>query len=446
MNNFKKILTYVILLPILFIQFSCDDTPADSTVHNGDIVGSWMLTDLTGTYTYTVALPNNATWNPDTSFGIHMQGEHHPLVGVNYAHYLLPIVTAGDTIPGVTQTAIYNIDSLRQDTIGLIGVFEDAPSAGAYATYKMKGVYPSVGYNYSTCTAGGAGTSLDKPDMGDQGIYTWDQTSTTENFVIKRDPAIGGEQVLPAFNDGTLIFTDETLDILNIKFKDRDAHDSLFAEIPDQAWDEGAHPSVNNKDSGGDRSYMAFPPVLAVGTMPDGYGPTFLGAYIPGDPVFGTPDMGEPAYLYNPALAAWGNYMTWNAWCFMGEMQYRAATLAITDANANGLADELITYMVTKMAEDTANGTDLAKTHGANIPYATLITTVGTGTEAVSYPTNDSMNDFSDGGGNGRLKYTITGADCAVPANVTIDFDATFTRCTTDNCVGDDYHVTPDWD
>jgi hypothetical protein len=56
------------------------------------------------------------------------------------------------------------------------------------------------------------------------------------------------------------------------------------------------------------------------------------------------------------------------------------------------------------------------------------------------------MNDYSDGGGNGRLKYTITGNDCAVPANVTIDFDATFTRCATDNCVGDGYHVEPDWD
>ena len=37
-------------------------------------------------------------------------------------------------------------------------------------------------------------------------------------------------------------------------------------------------------------------------------------------------------------------------------------------------------------------------------------------------------------------------SDCAVPVDVTIQFDATFTRCTTDNCVGDDYHVTPTWD
>ena len=96
------------------------------------------------------------------------------------------------------------------------------------------------------------------------------------------------------------------------------------------------------------------------------------------------------------------------------------------------------------IAADAANGTDLAKTHGFNISYATLVTTDGT--PEGTYPTNDSANDYSDGGGNGRLKYTITGPDCAVPANVTIDFDATFTRCTTDNCVGDGYHVEPDWD
>ena len=36
--------------------------------------------------------------------------------------------------------------------------------------------------------------------------------------------------------------------------------------------------------------------------------------------------------------------------------------------------------------------------------------------------------------------------DCAVPVDATIDFDATFTKCTTDNCAGDGYHVAPTWD
>jgi len=381
----------------------------------------------------------DATWAADTSFGIHMQGEHAAVLGpfAEYANYIASEVTAGDILPGFDEPAIYNIDALIQDTIGLIGVFEDAPSAGAYATYKMKGVYPSVGYNYSSCTSGGAGTSLDKPDMGDQGVYTWDQTS--ENFVIRRDPSIGGEQVLPAFNDGTLIFTDETLDILNIKFKDRDAHSTLYTEIPDQAWDEGAHPSVNNKDSGGDRSYMAFPPVLAVGNL--GYGDTFIGSYDPGSTTHNTPGVG-PAYVYNTALAPWGNYMTYNAWIFQIEMGYRAATTEISDAAGDGsMADDLVGYMLTALATDVASTT---KYFG--MPYANLVS-MGTDGQTPTI-TNDSDHDLAstDRNSGGRMKYSIIHNDCAVPANVTIDFDATFTRCAADNCVGDGYHVEPNWD
>ena len=49
MNKFKKILTYSFLLPILFIQFSCDEsTPDDTSV--GVLVGTWELTALSGTY------------------------------------------------------------------------------------------------------------------------------------------------------------------------------------------------------------------------------------------------------------------------------------------------------------------------------------------------------------------------------------------------------------
>jgi len=72
----------------------------------------------------------------------------------------------------------------------LIGVFEDAPSAGAYATYKMKGVYPGVFYNYSLCASAGS-----TAPMTDQGLYNWNQSAATENFVIRRDPDIAGSQV-----------------------------------------------------------------------------------------------------------------------------------------------------------------------------------------------------------------------------------------------------------
>ena len=96
------------------------------------------------------------------------------------------------------------------------------------------------------------------------------------------------------------------------------------------------------------------------------------------------------------------------------------------------------------IAADAANGTELAVTHGIGYSYALLVTSDGT--VEGTYPTDDSARDFGEGNSDGKLQYTITGPDCAVPANVTIDFDATFTRCTTDNCVGDGYHVEPDWD
>ena len=53
-------------------------------------------------------------------------------------------------------------------------------------------------------------------------------------------------------------------------------------------------------------------------------------------------------------------------------------------------------------------------------------------------------NKFLDTDG-GKLVFKVS-SDCATPVDVTIQFDATFTRCTTDNCVGDNYHVSPSWD
>ena len=46
------------------------------------------------------------------------------------------------------------------------------------------------------------------------------------------------------------------------------------------------------------------------------------------------------------------------------------------------------------------------------------------------------------------MKYTIIHGDCAIPADVTIDFNATLERCTSDNCAAEDpaYHVAPSWD
>ena len=433
----KSILKYLVIFPILLISFSCDETITDSTVYNGDLVGSWMLTDLVGSYTYTVALPDDS-WNADTSFGIKARWDGaDALFSGNLAAYSdagnlwLSEVKKDSIIPGVTTEKIFTLADLQLDTIGLIGVFEDAPSAGAYATYKMKGVYPSVGYNYGTCA-----TALDKPDMGDQGIYTWDQT--TYNFTIKRDPDIGGSQVLPAFDDGMLTYTDETMNTINIKFKDRDAHSSLYTEIPNQTWNEGAHPSVNGINSGGDRSYMAFPPVVAVANM--GYGDTFIGAYDPNSQTHNSPGIG-PAYIYNPALAYWSNYMTWYAFNFTAEVGAKLdptkADNFIGDVDGNGTVEsaDLVAYMVGTIQAGAGSSTVTP----FGVPYANIIdadslavyaTTSGVGGKGNGLLKDDSGHDLgADVATGGRMKYTIIHNDCAVPADVIIDFNTTFTRC-----------------
>ena len=84
-------------------------------------------------------------------------------------------------------------------------------------------------------------------------------------------------------------------------------------------------------------------------------------------------------------------------------------------------------------------------TQMAGMPYNVI---VSAGTDGMPVFTNDSDHDLvvTDLNAGGRMKYTVTHGDCAIPADVTIDFNATFSRCTTDNCTGDSYHVEPSWE
>ena len=82
------------------------------------------------------------------------------------------------------------------------------------------------------------------------------------------------------------------------------------------------------------------------------------------------------------------------------------------------------------------------------MPYSVIVTA---GADGMPVITNDSDHDVDVSGGattlgaGGKLTFDVI-SDCAAPVDVTIDFDATFTKCTTDNCTGDGYHVTPTWD
>ena len=97
---------------------------------------------------------------------------------------------------------------------------------------------------------------------------------------------------------------------------------------------------------------------------------------------------------------------------------------------------EAITYMTMNNAAGSTYST-------SPFPYSALVSAVGV-------PTNDSATDFDPTSSTtmaagGKLTFNVI-SDCAVPVDATIDFDATFTRCTTDNCAGDSYHVVPTWD
>jgi len=432
----KSILKYLIILPLVLFNFSCDDGPTDSTVYNGDIVGSWMMTGLTGTYTYTVGLPeaddSGLTWAADTSFGIRIKWNYaDAILGDNADNAMFWVPDAEFAVGEVSlyTVATYDLATMEAAEFGLIGVFDDAPSSGTDATYKMKGRYPGIFYNYSECKSAG----LTAP-MTDQGLYAWDQS--TYNFTIKRDPSISGSQVLPPFDDGTLTMTDDNT--MSIVFKDRDSHSTLYIEVMD-AWDEGNHPDTDNGgnglNSGGDRTYMAFPPLVV-----DENG-AFAGTY---DGTEGTTPA-TSGYYMSADLASWGGYMTWYAFSFLGESEYLGAMAAagaieIADADQDGAITsvDIAVYIMSNPTNTTQTG----------MPYSVI---VSAGTDNMPVITNDSYDDVDVSGGaatlgaGGKLTFNVI-SDCAVPVDVTIDFNTTFTKCTTDNCAGDGYHVTPTWD
>ena len=432
----KSILKYFVIFPILLISFSCDETVTDSEVYNGDVLGSWMLTGLTGTYTYTVDLPaaseSGLTWAADTSFGIKIKWNYADAVlgaSADKAQFWIPGAqfSVGDI--SLYTVATYDLPTMQAAQFGLIGVFEDAPSLGADATYKMKGTYPGIFYNYSLCSSAGS-----TAPMTDQGLYTWDQTSY--NFTIKRDPSIAGSQVLPQFNDGTLTMTNDTT--MNIVFKDRDSHSTLYSEIMD-SWDEGSHPDATygggGENSGGDRTYMAFPPLI-VDASTGGFAGTFDGTN-------GTP--ATSGYFYSTTapfdLSAWGGYATFYYLVIAGEAEYLTLTGAISDSDGDGsVMVEAITYMTINNAAGSTYNADPS----ASIPYSLLVSSTGVPTNDSILGTDGDFNPASPGAG-GKLTFNVI-SDCAAPVDVTIDFDATFTKCTTDNCTGDGYHVTPTWD
>ena len=412
MKIINRYIKYLFIVPLIMVQFSCDEAATESVVYNGDVVGSWKLTGLTGVYTYTVSLPagtgSGLEWPAaaDTSFGVKIRWDQAATVlgaDSGNAEFWVPGAQFSSGDVALLTEAVYTEEAMVAADFGLIGVFEDAPSANADATYLMKGTYPGIFYNYSQCASAGS-----TAPMTDQGLYTADLTATSNNFTIKRDPNISGSQVLPPFDDGALTL-DSTGNTLNIKFLDRDSHSTRYSEVM-SSWDEGNHPSStlggNNENSGGDRTYMAFPPLTVDANN------AFAGSY---DGTEGTSPASSGYYMDPTTLSAWGNYMTYNALNFLG--------CVTTVSAANGGDSDAATATCAQDAN-----------------YQPFLVDDSSGDFSLACLADADPSDCS-----GKLTFDVI-RDCAVPVDVTIDFDATFTRCTSDNCVDDGYHVAPTWE
>jgi len=400
-SKLYKIFTGALMSVMIFS--ACEDAKEDVKVieevlvNNGDIVGTWTLTGLDGTYARSADMPAGvdsinkvAYWKDAAALG-------------------LPAETGAQTIftlkqdypmPGFPQVASYNKAQLAAFSIAMTLTAQDAATVGAGATYTLKGTYPTTRLDDINCR-----TSPTVAPIDDQGLYYVNKNTRTGvvkagNFSIAPDINLG-DQVLPPFPDGTYNVADSST--LSIDFYDRDAHDVLYAEVKD-TWDEAA-------DRGATGIFE-----LPVGTPSGIIGDTTGGASAAEGYIGGV-----------AALANWGTFLTTYALVVQGELQYlgvAAATGAITvaDVDQDGAitSADLAYYMATNPTSTT---------QALGLPYSLLVSAA---TGAVVF-TNDSGHDLDLSGGaataalGGKLTFHFPTGVC-FPHNETITFSSKFER------------------
>ena len=400
-SKLYKIFTGALMSVMIFS--ACEDAKEDVKVveevilNNGDIVGSWNLISLEGTYARSADMPTGvdsmnkvALWKNAAALGLPAETGAVPLFTLKQDY----------PMPGFPQVASYDKATLAAFSIAMTLTAQDAASVGLGATYTLKGTYPTTRLDEINCRTAGTVAPID-----DQGLYYVNKNTRTGvvkagNFSIAPDINLG-DQVLPPFPDGTYNVADSST--LTISFYDRDAHDVLYAEVKD-TWDEAA-------DRGATGIFE-----LPVGT-PSG---------IIGDPTGGT--SAAEGYIGGQAsLASWGGYLTAYALIVGGELQYlayAAATGGITvvdvDQDGDITSADLAYYMATNPTSTT---------QVLSLPYSLLVSAA---TGAVVF-TNDSGHDLDLSGGaataalGGKLTYHFPTGVC-FPHNETITFEAVFER------------------
>ena len=337
----KSILKYLIIFPILLISFSCDEsTPDDTSV--GELVGTWELTALSGTYIWDAVEADSlrARWkDAATVLGVDSANADQTLARFSIGQVLL------------NQTSeLADTAALSAAGVGMTGVFTKQN------TYSLSGTYPSLRTDTTSCTSYQADPA---PQIADNGGYGVVYNSDNTGGVL----TITAADVLPPFQDGTVTFTNDG-NTVNIKFTDRDSHDTRCEEVGITAFDSDKRQTMGFSWSFIDPTTGAF--TATAGTS-----------------------MGPEAYLMSPLLATWGGYMTWNA------LQYNGCLAAAAAAGGDG--------------------TSCQTSHAAYL-------TDDSGSIFTTYCLADG--DPSDCAG--KLMYKIN--NLCIGVNEIIEFDATFDR------------------
>ena len=407
--NSKLFKTFSLLLGGMIVFTACDDDPAP--VHNGDVVGTWSLSGLTGTYDRKVVtgtgIANSAdsydlvaTWDDAAGFAAAMTSFGIPVDEafiIGATNQKLAKWVAGDNAPGFPRTNVLDAAALAGSGIVMKGVFDDAPGKGEKATYTITGTYPSIQLNTATCTP-----YLTVPQINDRGNYTLTFDATDAAGKIELSPATDLEQVLPPFPDGTFTVNGDA-GKLTIDFLDRDNSSSRYSEVM-AAWNEADDRVISGLSQ------------LPVNTA----GGFFTS---PADPGAGA--LASSAYIAIPALAPWGGYLTWYAFNVSAEASVKAADVKnpLTDLDGDGslTAVDMIIYM---HADNLAGGGSVS---AFGIPYTLL---VDSSNPAAPAAVNDSATDFALAGlataSGGKMKYTILNGLC-MPVDETISFASQWT-------------------
>ena len=413
--NIKLYKIFSVALTGLILFSACDK---DEGTVNGDIVGTWSMVGLSGTYTRTVAVP--AGEPADTEYA-------HVASWKDAAAVMGALAPAADqkivkhkdneAMTGFPQSVSYNAATLAANSIAMTLDIQDASSSGDAATYTLKGTYPTVRLDATVCRTAGTVAPID-----DQGLYQVDIDPATGsdklgNFSIAPDINLG-DQVLPPFPDGRYsVNTTGEVDKLTIDFNDRDAHDELYAQVK-STWNEGTGPGT------GDRGHTGIYE-LPVDATTGAFGTT------------GTP--AAEGYIMQTALATWGGYLTWYAFNIIAETSAKVADVKnpLTDiAGPAGTPDgtidavDMIAYM---HMDNLAIG---GQSTALGMPYALLVdssTDLNGDGVPDPVPNNDSDHDMDISGGaatiaaGGKMTYVFSTGTC-FPHNETITFTADFER------------------